>query len=202
MNRSAIILPFNEAGQDRGLMEVNGKPFIKTAVSNVCEYVDEVVIVVSSQEQADAYAKHVPAIARFVVDPQELQKPAAAALAGFEAALGDYCLLTSLATPLIQKDIALLLFECGIGKSATIPRTPDCESNPLQAVYQKSIAIEELKRALDEGISNLAVMVDGMRGVRFMSTMIFEQITPPVASKSKPQKSKGASKKKTKPKKR
>jgi molybdopterin-guanine dinucleotide biosynthesis protein A len=183
-------------------MEVNGKAFINTAVGNLCEYVDEVVIVVSSQEQADAYTKHVPPIARFVVDPEKLQNPIVAALAGFEAALGDYCLLTSLATPLIQKDIALLLFECSIGKSATIPRTPDRESSPLQAVYQRSIAIEEAQRALAEGISDLAVMVDGMRGVRFMSTMIFEQITTPVASKSKPQKSKFSSKKKAKPKRR
>ncbi len=200
MNRSAIILAFNEAGQDRGLLDVNGKPFINTAVKNVCEYVDEVVVVVSSQEQADTYAQHVPPIAHFVVDSQKLQNPLAAALAGFEAAMGDYCLLTSLATPLIEKDIALLLFECGIGKSATIPRTPDQESSPLHAVYKRSIVIEEAKRALAEGISDLEVMIEGMRGVRYMSTMIFEQLTPPTAGK--PQKTKGAPKKQGKPKKR
>jgi molybdopterin-guanine dinucleotide biosynthesis protein A len=202
MDKSAVILAFNESKEDKGLKDVNGKAFVRVVVDNVRGYVDEAVIVVDSQERADLYGKLVLPNVRFAVDPQKLKNPLAAALAGFKAALGDYCLLLPLATPLIPKEIGLLLFECGVGKSATVPRTPDRECDTLEAVYKRSTAIEEAEKALADGVSDLAVMVERMRGVRYISTLVFEQLNQTPASTGKKPKKDLGNQRKGKPKKR
>jgi molybdenum cofactor guanylyltransferase len=181
MDRSAVILAFSNfqgLSDDKGVWDLNGKPLIAHTVDNVKGVVNEVVVVVDSQKRADAYAKLVAPNVVFAVDEQKMKNPVAAALTGLQTAQGDYCMLLPYDSPFISKEIAVLLFECGVGKSATVPRTPDCDIEALHAVYRRSVAVEEAKKALAEGVSDLAVMVEHMRGVRYMSTMVIEQMDP------------------------
>jgi molybdopterin-guanine dinucleotide biosynthesis protein A len=180
MDRSAVILAFSNSSlsEDKGLWDMNGKPLIGHTVDSIKAIVDEVVVIVDSQARADAYAKVVAPNTKFAIDPEKMNNPVAAALTGLKTAQGDYVMFLPYDSPFISKDIALLLFECGIGKSATVPRTPDCEVEAFHAVYRRSVAVEAAEKSVSEGISDLEVMVEHMRGVRYISTMVIEELDP------------------------
>ena len=56
--------------------------------------------------------------------------------------------------------------------------SPDCEIETLHAVYNTAVALEAAKDALASGEFDLDAMVSKLRGVRYMSTMVIEQLDP------------------------
>ena len=77
-------------GKIKGLLILDGKPLLKYVVDAVKEIAEEIIIVTSSKEQADSYAKIVSPKVKFVCDADESKGVLGAAVAGFEAAQGQY----------------------------------------------------------------------------------------------------------------
>jgi molybdopterin-guanine dinucleotide biosynthesis protein A len=181
LDRSAIILAVDSSSKfdcDKGSLELNGKPLLKYVVDAAKELADEIVVVTSSQEQADAYAKLVSSEVRFAVDVCESKGPLTGALTGFEAANGEYSALLPFDSPFVSQEVLSLLFDCGVGKAATIPRYTDQEIEPLHAVYHTKEALKATKESLAENQFEVEAMVEKLRGVRYMSTMVIEQLDP------------------------
>jgi molybdopterin-guanine dinucleotide biosynthesis protein A len=65
-----------------------------------------------------------------------------------------------------------------INRYAVIPRWPNGYIEPLQAVYCAKPAYESAKNALSEGKLNVQSMVDKLRGVRYVSTLVLQQLDP------------------------
>jgi molybdopterin-guanine dinucleotide biosynthesis protein A len=159
LDRSAIILAdgsSNKFNCDKGSLELNGKSLLNHVIDVVKGIVDEVVIVTSSQDRAEVYAKLVSPKVRF----------------------GEYSALLPFDSPFVSKEVLSLLFDCGVGKAAAIPRWTNQEIEPLHAVYQTKQALKAAKEALLENQLDLQVMVEKMRGVRYISTMVLEQLDP------------------------
>jgi len=182
LDRSAIILAEGSQGkfsEDKGLLKLDNKPLLNHVVDAVKGIVGEVLVVTSSKEQSDLYAKMVSsANVRFAISIDEPKDPLAGALTGFEAAQGNYSLLLPFDAPFVSKEVVSLLFDCCIGKSAVIPRWPDRQIEPLQAVYHTGQALEAAKEALACGELDMEAMVCKMRGVRYLSTLVIEQLDP------------------------
>jgi molybdenum cofactor guanylyltransferase len=181
MDKSAVILATGSSkgfSEDRGICELNGKPLIRHVVDAVADIVDEIVVVVDTQERADLYAKVLSPGVKFVVDSGEVKAPLAEAVAGFEAAGGDYSALLPFDSPFVSSEVMSLLFDCAPGKAAVIPRSTDMICEPLHAVYHTKQALEAAKEALEDGELDLQAMVDKLRGVRYMSMMVIEQLDP------------------------
>ena len=181
MDRSAVILAggfSSRFGQDKGLLELAGKPLIRYALKTVDKIVEEKIVVVSSREQADNYMKTVGSSVRVFVDDGRVQTPLVGALTGFRKAKGKYTLLLPCDTPFMSKEILSLLFEICIGKNAVIPRWPNGYIEPLQAVYCTKPALDAAEKALDNGSLNMRSLVDRLRGVRYVSTMVLQQLDP------------------------
>ena len=181
MDRSVVILAVDACGkfgEDKGLLKLEGKPLLKYVVDSVKETGAEVVVVTASKQQADSYAKIVSPKVRFVCDADESQGLLGAALSGFEAAEGKYSLVLPFDSPFVSLDVATLLFDCAEGKSAVVARSPDCECEELHAVYNTQLALEAAKDALANGETDLEAVVSRLRGVRYMSTMVIEQLDP------------------------
>jgi molybdopterin-guanine dinucleotide biosynthesis protein A len=182
LDRSAVILAEGSQvkfSEDRGLLKLDNKPLLNHVVDAVKGIVGEVLVVASSKEQADLYAKMVSsANVRFAVGVDEAKGSLAGALAGFEVAQGKYALLLPFDSPFVSRDMVSLLFECCIGKSAVIPRWPDRQIEPLHAVYRTAQALEAAKEALAGGELDLEAVVSKMRGVRYLSTLVIEQLDP------------------------
>lgn len=181
MDKSAIILAggfSNRFGQDKGLLLLAGKPLIRRIMHAIYGIVDETIIVVSSKVQAENFAKVTGSNVRIVIDANDMQSPLIGALTGFERAYGEYSLLLPCDTPLVSRDILLLLLELRTNKNAVVPRWPNGYIEPLQAVYCTKPAVEAAKKTLNAGKADMRSMVDGLQGVRYISTLVLRQLDP------------------------
>jgi molybdopterin-guanine dinucleotide biosynthesis protein A len=181
LDKSAVILAggfSNRFGQDKGLTLLAGKPLIKHVLNVLHGIVDETIIVASSKVQAENLAKVIGSDVRIVIDANDMQSPLIGALTGFENATGKYSLLLPCDTPLISRDILLLLLELRTNKNAVVPRWPNGYIEPLQAVYRTKPATETAKRILKAGKADMRSMVDELRGVRYISTLVLKQLDP------------------------
>jgi molybdenum cofactor guanylyltransferase len=181
VDRSAIILAGGSSsgfGQDKGLIEVNGKPLISHVVDAVLPIVDEVIVVTNSQSRADAYEKILGPHIKFAIDVEEGKGPLVGALTGFEAAHQKYVSLLTYDMPFVSSNVVELLFELGVGKSAAVPRWPNGEIEPFHAVYNRAAALEAATMAVNEGKLDVDDMVEVMRGVRYVSTLVIQELDP------------------------
>jgi molybdenum cofactor guanylyltransferase len=181
LDRSAIILVGGSSsrfGEDKGVLKLDNKPLLNHVVDAVKGIVSEVIVVTSSKERANLYSKMVSFNVRFVIDICESRGPLVGALTGFEAAQGKYSLLLPFDVPFVSRDVVSLLFELCIGKSAVIPRWPNNQIEPLHAVYHTKQALEAAKKALANNELDMNAMISKMQGVRYISTLVIEQLDP------------------------
>lgn len=181
MDKSGIILAggfSSRFGQDKSLLQLANKPLIKHVLDVVNTIVDEKIIVASSKTQAEKYSKTLGSDVNILIDSNDLQSPLVGVLTGFERANGKYALLLPCDTPFVSSDILLLLFELCINRNAAIPRWPNGYIEPLQAVYNTRLACEAAENALSEERFNMQSMVDKLHGVRYVSTLVLQQIDP------------------------
>ena len=180
LERSAIILAggmSKEFDGDKAVLELEGKPLLSYVVESVKGIAEEVIVVTDSQDIADAYAKVVPS-AKFVVNQAPSGDLLGEVIAGFEAAQGEYSLILPSGSPFVSHELVTLLFECCVGKAAVVPRWTNQEIEPLHAVYDTKMALEAAKALLAEGGSDMVELVERLRGVRYLSTMVIEQLDP------------------------
>jgi molybdopterin-guanine dinucleotide biosynthesis protein A len=181
VDRSAIVLAGGFSSRfslDKGVLELANKPLIRHVVDAVSSVVDETIIVTSSQERVTQYAKVMTADVQFVIDLCGSNRPLIGALTGFGYAHGEYALLLPFDTPFVSKEVVSLLFELCLNRAAAIPRWPNCQIEPLHAVYQTKLALEAAKNAVTEGKLNVPAMIEKLRGVRYISTLVIQQLDP------------------------
>jgi molybdopterin-guanine dinucleotide biosynthesis protein A len=140
--------------------------------------VDEVVVVANSQERIAKYAEIVAADVRFAVDSGEPNSPLIGALTGFESAHGKHALLLPFDMPFVSREVVSLLFDLCLNKAASVPRWPNGQVEPLHAVYQTKAALDAARSAVDEGKLDMQAVIEKMRGVRYISTLVIHQLDP------------------------
>lgn len=179
MKNSALILAgglSKRFGQEKGLVELAGKPLILHVLDKVSKIVEETLVVVSSETQKETFERLLSDRASLVVDRRKAQGPLVGALTGFEGAQGEYSLLLPCDTPFVSNRIMLFLLDLCINKNAVIPRWPSGYIEPLQAAYHTKSALTAAKNALEEGKLDLQSMIARLRGVRYVSTMVLQQM--------------------------
>ncbi len=181
MDRSAVILAGDSSKKfsgDKGLLDLHRKPLINHVIDAVNGLVDEVIVVTSSQIQADWYEKVVPPDVKFVIDDYEPKGLLAGVIAGFEVSQGEYSALLPFDSPFVSQEVMALLFDCASGKAAVIPRSTDMVCEPIHAVYNTKQALQAAKEAFANNEVDPQAMVERLRGVRYMSMMVIEQLDP------------------------
>jgi molybdopterin-guanine dinucleotide biosynthesis protein A len=181
LDRSATILAggfSRRFGQDKGLLILANKTLIRHVLNVIKGIVDETIVVVSSEGQAKNYAKVVDSNVRIIVDIDDAQSPLIGASTGFRKARGEYSLLLPCDTPLVSRKILLFLFELSTNRNAVIPRWPNGYLEPLQAVYRTKPALEAAESALSQGKLDIRSMVNRLAGVRYVSTLVLQQLDP------------------------
>ncbi|RLI20458.1 hypothetical protein DRO54_06270 [Candidatus Bathyarchaeota archaeon] len=181
MENSVIILAGGKSarlGMEKGLVKLAGKPLIIHVLNRIENVSDEIIVVVSSEAQKEAFGEILEDKARLVVDKYEVKSPLVGALTGFEVASGEKSLLLPCDTPFISRDVASFLLEVCKRKAAAIPRWPDGKIEPLQAAYDTKMGFESAKEALEEGKLDLRSMISKLRGVRYISTLVIKEFDP------------------------
>lgn len=178
MKRAVIVLAggFSERfGRDKCLIELAGKPLILHVLNRLARVADEKVVVTGSDYQREKNVALLKSEARVIFDKYEGHSPLVGALTGFESVENEYALLLPCDTPFVSVEIATLLLDLCVNRSAAIPRWPNGYVEPLQAVYNTKIAIKAAKKALEEGEHKILSMINYMRGVRYVSTLVLQQ---------------------------
>jgi len=179
LEKSAIILAggfSKRLGQEKGLIKLVDKPLILHVLDRVYGIVDETLVVISSNNQREAFGHLLGHRASVIIDRNEMQSPLIGALNGFENVRGEYSLLLPCDTPFISSEIASLLLDICVNKSAAIPRWPNGYIEPLQAAYHTKSALTAAKTALEQGKMDLQSMITHLRGIRYISTMVLQQM--------------------------
>lgn len=181
MDRSAIILAggfSSRLGQDKGLVQLANRPLVKHVIDKIKDLVDERLVVVSTKVQAERYSTVLGEEASVLVDDGQAHGPLAGATTGFKHAQGKYSLLLPCDTPFVSRDVIQLLLELCINRNAAVPRWPNCNIEPLQSVYCTKTALESARNVLLSGKLNLQAMIDKLQRVRYVSTLVLEQLDP------------------------
>jgi len=181
LESSAIILAggfSTRFGQDKPLLDLGTQPLILHVLDRVSSVVDERIIVASTEEGKNRLQKVIKGEGNVVVDEVKIQTPLAGAYTGFNHAKNEYSLLLSCDTPFIKPEITQFLLETCVKKAASIPRWPQGHIEPLQAAYHTGYALVAAKAALEEGRLDMNSMITRMREVRFISTLVLEQLDP------------------------
>ncbi len=181
MNKSAIILAggfSSRFGQDKGLLQLANRSLVRHVLDATTSIVDERIIVVSSQAQAENYKKTLDSNVRILVDDTKLHGPLVGASTGFKEASGKYSLLLPCDTPFLSKNVLSFLFDLSMNRVATIPRWPNGYIEPLHAVYYTKAALDAAGNSLSVGEVNMRSMVDRLRGIRYVSTLVLQQLDP------------------------
>jgi molybdopterin-guanine dinucleotide biosynthesis protein A len=186
LDKNTAIILANELSkglpEDKGTTLLCNKPLIRYVFNSVKTVVDEVIIVTNTQERAEKYAAVLPKTVQFVIDRQLTPTFLSGAIAGFEAVQSKYALLLAYDSPFVNKELAMFLLDIAGGKVAVVPRNADNEIEPLCSVYQAKIALETAKKVVDDGAGDLQTFVEKLRGVRYISKMVVEQIDPELQS--------------------
>lgn len=180
MDRSAVILVGGLSGfmdEDQAVLELNGKPLFEHVVDAIRALVDDLVLVVKSQPQADACAEFFGPDVKFAVSSEE-EGQLVDALEGFKVAKEKYCLLLSQEFALVSPTVVDLFFELSHGKTAVVPRWPNQQIEPLQAVYNVKTALEAGNMAIEEGSFDVESLIEHLGGVRYISTLAIEEFDP------------------------
>ena len=181
MERAAVVLAggfSKRLGQGKGLVKLAGKPLVTHVLERASEVVDEVLVVVSSESQKEAYSLVVPNENKIFVDDENVRSPLIGALTGFANTRAEYSLLLPCDTPFISGKVIELLFETCIGVDAAVPRWPNDYIEPLQAVYMTSSALEATRQALGHGEMRPLNMIRLLRRTRYLSTLVIQQLDP------------------------
>jgi len=180
LRKSAIILAgglSKRLGQDKGLIKLAGKPLLTHVLDRISGAADEIVVVVSSESQKRIF-EDLKQKARVTVDRDRAQSPLVGALTGFENVRGEYSLLLSCDVPFVSTQIASLLLDLCVNRSAAIPRWPNGFIEPLQAAYHTQSAQIAGEKAFESGKMDLQSMIALLKEVRYISTMALQQIDP------------------------
>jgi len=179
LKSSAIILAggFSKRfGRDKGLVKLKGKPLVTYLLEKVAKVVDEKVIVVGSKAQKDVFSPLLDPVADVIVDKYSGHGPLIGALTGFETVQCEYSLLLPCDTPFLSSEIAALLLDCCLGRSAVIPRWPNGWIEPLQAAYHMKSAIVATKKALAQGKMDMLSMISHLYDIRYISTAVLRKL--------------------------
>jgi molybdopterin-guanine dinucleotide biosynthesis protein A len=181
VDRTAIVLAgecCRGFGQDTSLLELKGLPLVQHVVTAVSEVADEIILVTESQEHANQLEQVLGPHVKYVSDVNSAKGGLAEAVRGFEAATQKYALLIAGCAPFVSGEIVDLLFDLCPGRSAVIPRWPNAETDPLHAVYRVDVALEAAKVAIAEGRLSLDGLIEQLRGVRYVSTLVVQELDP------------------------
>ncbi|MEM1563073.1 MAG: molybdenum cofactor guanylyltransferase [Candidatus Bathyarchaeia archaeon] len=181
LDNSAIVLAGGASkrfGYDKGLAPLAGKPLIMHVLDALDNIVEEKIIVVSSEKQAEKITKILKLDVKIAIDQSKFQSPLVGALTGFKEARGEYALLLPCDTPLVSREILSLILELCMGKNAVVPRWPNGYIEPLHAAYRVKPALEATEATLKEAKLDLRSMVERLRNIRYVSTLVFQQFDP------------------------
>ena len=180
--RSAVVLAGGKSsrmGGDKGLVILNGKPIIAHVLERIRLVVDEVIIVIGSDAQREAYISFGD---RVIADRLPCGSPLVGAYTGLSEARGEYTFLTGGDQPLIDPRVVELLFAEVRGHDAATPYWPNGWVEPLHSVYRSRQAANAALTLIESGEKRLRLILDTLPDVVRVPVDKMKSIDPELRS--------------------
>ena len=173
---SAVILVGGKSsrmGEDKSLLNLSRKPLIAYVVEKLELIVDEIVIVVGTNSQKDAYYEYG---ARVVTDRPLGNTPLVGAYTGFLEVRGEYVFLCGGDMPIINPRVVKLLFTKVEGYNAATPTWPNGWVEPLHSVYHAKSAAQTSLHLIESGMRKLSLILYTLSDVNYIPISIIRKI--------------------------
>ena len=182
---SAIVLAGGSSrrmsGQFKALLNLCGHPMISYVLETARSVAQDIVVVVSTAEQAEALRNSgILSDVKLVLDEGLGPNcPLLGLVSGLRAVEAEKAIVIACDTPLVSKTVLEFLLDIISRMNAAVPRWPNGFMEPLQAVYKVSRALragEELLRS--GGPYDLRSFLRSLGRVRYVSTLLLEELDP------------------------
>lgn len=164
--------------RDKGLVELEGEPLATHVIRRVSGLVDEVLLVVGSEEQRTLYSVEMAGNAEVLVDVYGDGSPLVGALTGFMRARGGYALVTGCDIPFISREAVRLLFEEGEGFDGAVFQWPNGWVEPLLAVYRVEPSLRVAEELYMAGNLRLRMILLELPRVKMIPIEALKKIDP------------------------
>lgn len=165
-------------GSDKTVALFQGMPLISHMVKTAKKLTDNVLIVLSSENQR-AGVEDIIGDAEITIDPDGSDKSALnGAVTAFEFAETEYTLLLPVDTPLANVDLLLSLIQLRDGHGAVIPSWPNGNIEPLHGVYLSEHAYTQGLEILESGKRRMKHLLDSLTNVLYISTEVLKRFDP------------------------
>lgn len=169
--RSAIILAGGKStrmGEDKGLKKLDNSAIVLHVIKRISHLVNEVLLVLGSEEQKEAYSQHISDAVRFVVDEYGEVASLVGALSGFKYAKGEYALLTGCDMPFISPEAVSYLFNVAENHNGATFQWENGWIEPLLAVYRVKPAYMMAEKLYSDGEYRLRMILKQLDDVKMI----------------------------------
>ncbi|MBL7898849.1 MAG: molybdenum cofactor guanylyltransferase [Crocinitomicaceae bacterium] len=141
-------------GQDKGLMELDGKPMISYVI-DVAKKISERILIVANLESYNQF--NLPVIKDVVVE----KGPIGGIYSGLKKSETEYNLVLSCDIPFIHQGVLEFLVESSTGYDITVA-SQEGKLHPLVGVYRKT-CLPVIKKHLNEDKLKLTLLFDELK---------------------------------------
>ena len=183
--RTGIILSGGKSsriGQDKGLVKLEGRPLVSWVIDILLGVVDEIVVVVGSEETIPRYWEVVPADVRVVSDCYPEDSPLIGLITGLREARGDYAVVCACDMPFIDPVILEMMFCISYGLNGTLLQKPNGWVEPLPSVYHVVNCLEIAERLKVRGELRIRKVLETMHDKVSLPTEKLRDIDPELVS--------------------
>jgi molybdopterin-guanine dinucleotide biosynthesis protein A len=153
LTRSGVVLAGGSStrlGVDKGLRLLAGRPLVHHIVEDIRGHVDEIVVVVASEEQRENYLKAVEGTL-VVTDMYPEGSPLVGLMTGLSFCKYPYAFAVACDMPFVCGEAVEMLFAEAEGRGGAVFEKPNGWIEPLAAVYNVNTALKEAERLYREG---------------------------------------------------
>ena len=166
---------------DKGLKTLGGVPLVVHTLGRLRGIVNEIVIVLGSEEQRETYTGVIED-ADMVVDVYDIGSPLVGAITGFKAVKGDYTLVTACDMPFISAEAVDLLFKEAENHDGAVFQWPNGWIEPFLAVYRVGPALPVAQELIGEGNLRVRMILRRLGDVVMIPMDSLKELDPDLLS--------------------
>lgn len=146
-------------------MDLDGKPLINYVVENLRSVVDEIIVVVGSEEKKPFYWQVLDEDVKVVSDMYEEGSPLIGLITGLTHAKGDYAVVAACDMPFINSELIDLLFLLSFELNGTLLVKSNGWVEPLPAVYKVGPSLKRASHLQNQGDLRLRKVLETLQDV-------------------------------------
>ena len=185
VNRSGIVISGGHSsrlGQDKGLIELGGKPLICWVIEKLQSVVDEIIVVVGSDDVVHHYRAVIPSSVNVVSDCYPEDSPLIGVITGLRVAKGDYAVVCACDMPFLNPSILEMMFDLASGMNGTLLLKPNDWIEPIPSVYRVSYCLRYAERLRAQGEMRIRKVLETMSGIVSLEVEKLRVIDPDLIS--------------------